>query len=396
MATLPRVPIEFSTTSPPTPPDELIDRVTTGISETNAEGMRVGFLASGQKSVRDIEKALASIGKGLDDFSSVLEFGCGCGRIMLWLESIGRSGSLHGTDIDADAIAWNVENMPWATFGVNDPEPPLPYEDGQFDLVFNHSVLTHLDERLQDLWLAELRRITKPGGFVLLTVHGEKVFEDAERDAQGSGDNTEPWRVEMENRGILFVAEDSYVGSTFPDFYHTTFHAPWYVFEHWSAYLTVRAYIPRGDLGHQDIILLERTLDDRPIPARPVRARPAGIAGEPAAAQPSEQRAVDRAETALIRAAAPLGPTRYGGVGDALRQALLRLMKPYLARHRDVDFALLDAIKDLDARAAAIRMPPLVKDVLDRQAERVGRVERALGERIEEQDRRIAALEDSD
>ena len=153
--------------------------------------------------------------------------------------------------------------MPWATLGVNAPEPPLPYGDGQFDLVFNHSVLTHLDERLQDLWLAELRRITKPGGVLMLTVHGEKAFEDAERGARESGDDTAPWRTELESRGILFVAQDGYVGSTFPDFYHTTFHAPWYVFEHWSRFLTVRAYIPRGDLEHQDIVVLALPADGR-------------------------------------------------------------------------------------------------------------------------------------
>ena len=59
------MPIEFPAAQPPT-----------GVSEANAEIMREGFRLSGQRSVRDIEKALAAIGAGLGDFTSVLEFGC--------------------------------------------------------------------------------------------------------------------------------------------------------------------------------------------------------------------------------------------------------------------------------------------------------------------------------
>jgi SAM-dependent methyltransferase len=388
---------DFTNRTPPLPPDELIDRVTTGVSADNAEHMRVGFLDSGKRSVRDIEALLSVVRKDFSDFESVLEFGCGCGRIMLWLQDVGERGQLHGTDIDADAIAWDTANMPYATFNVNDPEPPLPYADGQFDLVFNHSVLTHLDERLQDLWLAELHRITKPGGLLILTVHGEKVFEDAERDATGSGDNTDPWRAEMESRGILFVAEDSYVGSAFPDFYHTTFHAPWYVFEHWSQWFTVRAYVPRGDLEHQDIILLERPVDGQPIPKRPVRARPGGGAAAPgpapAAPDAGPERPVDAVRAAIAAEEAPIGTSAHGPAGEFVRQGLFRALRPYLASRRRVDASLLRAIEDLDARSAMIRMPPLVKDVLDRQAERLSRVERGLANRIDDQERRLLALE---
>ena len=40
----------------------------------------------------------------------------------------------------------------------NQPLPPLDYPDATFDLIFNHSVFTHIDEQYQDAWLAELLR----------------------------------------------------------------------------------------------------------------------------------------------------------------------------------------------------------------------------------------------
>jgi SAM-dependent methyltransferase len=38
--------------------------------------------------------------------------------------------------------------------------------------VYALSVFTHLDESQQLSWIAELRRVTKPGGLVLFTTHG--------------------------------------------------------------------------------------------------------------------------------------------------------------------------------------------------------------------------------
>ena len=69
-------------------------------------------------------------------------------------------------------IAWCQANISYAQFTVGPHDPPLPYPDHHFDLVINHSVFTHLDERYQDLWLTELQRITSPGAILLLTGEG--------------------------------------------------------------------------------------------------------------------------------------------------------------------------------------------------------------------------------
>src|SRR6516162_4044971 len=90
---------------------------------------------------------------------SVLDFGCGCGRMLLWMEELNRTCALHGTDVDADAIRWCAEHVPYAEVKVNDADPPLGYPDGEFELVYGHSVFTHLDEQRQDAWLSELQRL---------------------------------------------------------------------------------------------------------------------------------------------------------------------------------------------------------------------------------------------
>ena len=155
--------------------------------------------------------------------------------------------------------------MPYAAVAVNDADPPLPYPEGAFDLVFGHSVFTHFDEPRQNAWLSELQRVISPGGLPVLSTHGELALGD------------DAWRIRdrLEDEGIVFI--DDVFGPEYPlpDWYQRTYHAPWYVFEHWTWWFEIRAYVPGGALGVQDHILLQRRAGDattrRPLAARPRR-----------------------------------------------------------------------------------------------------------------------------
>ncbi len=141
---------------------------------------------------------------------------------------------------------------------MNQGLPPLDFPDEHFDLVFNHSVFTHLDESYQDAWLVELERITKPGGVLVLSVSGEGPFADVEKSWLDAKQDPTTLRDTLQTKGCLFIKDDSWTNGPFPDFYHTMLHAPWYIFERWGSIFNIKAYIVRGDLGYQDLLLLTR------------------------------------------------------------------------------------------------------------------------------------------
>ena len=256
IAGMPKVSMPPEAALMPNPGDDLIARVVGGPDHT-------WFYWTGRESVREIERTLAIADRSLDSFQSILDFGCGCGRMLLWMEESGRTRALHGTDVDAEAIAWAREHIPYARLSVNDADPPLPFADGTFDLIFNHSVFTHIDESRQDAWLAELHRITQPGSFLVLSTHGEVALA------------ADPWNIRqrLENEGIVFIDGVHDPDFPLPDWYQNTYHAPWYVFEHWGRWFEIRGYVPGGALGVQDHILLERTPDST-SPCIPLAARP--------------------------------------------------------------------------------------------------------------------------
>jgi SAM-dependent methyltransferase len=210
------VPLLLSDQRPPIPPADLMLRVITPFEAENIDAIRAGFDLDGFSHLEYFERALAAVGKEFSDFDRLLDFGCGCGRFIRHFGALADHVEIHGTDIDAEMIEWLGENVPFGHYAVAPHEPPLPYPDQHFDLVINHSVFTHLDERLQNVWLAELKRITSPGALLLLTVEGQSSWNRTAEAAAGAGEDPERWRDELESRGILFIADDLYVGSTPP------------------------------------------------------------------------------------------------------------------------------------------------------------------------------------
>jgi SAM-dependent methyltransferase len=145
----------------------------------------------------------------------ILDLGCGCGRILRHFIARGDV-ECYGSDIDPVGIEWCKRNLPGGTFTVNDRLPPLPYDDRVFDLIYAHSVFTHIDLDSQIAWLREFRRLTVPGGLVRITTMGEGGFRGL-RDYI-----TEPVAKEFEAKGFVFF--HNFDDGVLPDWYQSTFH----------------------------------------------------------------------------------------------------------------------------------------------------------------------------
>jgi SAM-dependent methyltransferase len=130
------------------------------------------FVSSGKLAAESVSECLRAVGVDLEAGTKILDFGCGCGRVVRQWKSL-RNTSVFGTDQNRRAVAWCTRHLTFASFSVNDMAPPLPFEGGQFDVVYALSVFTHLPESLQYAWIADLCRVLKPRGHLLIKTHGE-------------------------------------------------------------------------------------------------------------------------------------------------------------------------------------------------------------------------------
>jgi SAM-dependent methyltransferase len=221
----------------PMPPPHLIVRVT---GTADAEW----FLEGGRLAAGSIRMALLRHGRAVEQLEAMLDFGCGCGRVVRHWRALPAT-AVHGSDRDERAVAWSREHLPFARFETNALRPPLSYGEESFDLVYALSVFTHLTEELQLAWLAELRRVLRPGGLVVLTTHGAAY--------EGRLDAAE---LERFRAGGLVVRRPEAVGTNLC----TTFHPEAYVRSQLADHFEVMESIAEGAKGNprQDLYLLRR------------------------------------------------------------------------------------------------------------------------------------------
>jgi SAM-dependent methyltransferase len=148
------------------------------------------FLEGGRLGARALREAVALVGREFGSMERVLDFGCGCGRVLRHLaEAAGPE--IYGADLNGAAVRWCARCLPLAGALENDLEPPLELPDEHFGLIYAFSVFTHLPPGLAERWTDELRRLLKPGGLLVLSTHGDAYRdqllpeERAEYDAGG-------------------------------------------------------------------------------------------------------------------------------------------------------------------------------------------------------------------
>ena len=202
------------------------------------------FLESGRLTADAIRGALERRGVDVTDVEALLDFGCGCGRVTRHWADLQRT-RLVGSDYNARLVGWCRANLPFAHFDQNKLAPPLDYDDAAFDVVYSLSVFTHLPEDLQLRWMQELTRVVRPGGHLLLTLHGDAYLERLTADEQASY-----------RRGELVVRWAEVAGSNLC----TAFHPRAYVESRLAGPVELVEAVDEGAAGmpHQDLYVFRR------------------------------------------------------------------------------------------------------------------------------------------
>lgn len=213
---------------------------------------RRAFRLDGLRTTREFLAALRSK-RPRCDVARLLDFGCGCGRLLAGLPFLLDHTEIHGCDVDSEAVSYCAKSIPRVIAAPNQFEPPTRYSPEMFDAIFAYSVFTHLNRDLQAAWLAEFARILAKGGILILTLHGEYA-------AAVHGDRA--FRTRLARDGIIDDLPDAALDAVLPKgVYRAVLQT-----EAWTRALVSRVptleileYLPRGASGYQDLVVLRRT-----------------------------------------------------------------------------------------------------------------------------------------
>ena len=197
------------------------------------------FLESGRHNA-DLLRSLVPF----DEVRALLDWGCGCGRVLRHWARL-EDARVQGCDINPRMVDWCNDHLPFARVVVNKLTPPLPFGEEEFDLVYAFSVMTHLPEELQREWLAECRRVLKPGGRFVFSTLGEHYV---------ARDRLTPDEQRSFEAGNLVVLYEGSPGTSLCSAYHPRD----YVARELAEGFDVVEFRPAADDGHHDIHVLRK------------------------------------------------------------------------------------------------------------------------------------------
>ena len=228
----------------PVPPVEL----TMGYGAGNMDH----YLACGRKSYDVLTKILQAHRVDLAAGDSLLDWGCAAGRVVRTFSAEAKRGcQVWGCDVHTPSIRWAQAHLaPPFQFCNSSSLPHLGFPEETFKFIYGLSVMTHLIA-LRDLWLLELRRVLRPDGCLVLTVHDESTWDWFRAHGMPHWMPAE-LRSAAELRGECLEIR----GSRW-DHCYTFFHSD-YVRRVWGQFFEVAQIVPCADSYQSAVVLRKR------------------------------------------------------------------------------------------------------------------------------------------
>jgi 2-polyprenyl-3-methyl-5-hydroxy-6-metoxy-1,4-benzoquinol methylase len=164
----------------------------------NARSREVNLPTSSSRQGDLVEQAVAALGR--NDLN-ILDVGCGTGWVCQRLE---RFGQVTGTDMTSTVLERARIRVPQVRFICGDFfKLDLPYE--AYDVIVSLEVLSHIAD--QQVFIARLASLLKPGGLLLLSTQNRPVFERWDSVAPPDPAQIRHW---VDRRALLRLLKPSF------------------------------------------------------------------------------------------------------------------------------------------------------------------------------------------
>lgn len=193
--------------------------------------------------VLTLQSYLQKSGIDIEQIGNLLDFGCGTGRLLVGWHIIKPHIRLYGCDLNPKLIDWARQHLPSPIeCCLSSLNPPLPFPDQQFNMIYLISVFTHLSLETQKLWIKEFKRILRRGGYLLVTLHGELYVRNT-FDLQSDYFHIFHRDGYVEEGQVNVEGANSYRSFHRYDFVHNLF-----------ADFEIRGYFPNGNDSHHNTL----------------------------------------------------------------------------------------------------------------------------------------------
>ena len=207
-----------------------------------------------------VADALKAVGTPVAELSRALDFGGSSGRVARVLQAAFPEVEWHSCDPNAEANAWGRQHLPAITFHESPQEPPLPFGDAHFGLVYAISVWSHLSEAAALRWFEEMHRVLAPGGLLVPTVQAWQTTHHLAARGLWNVRDVREAIADMYSHGHHFrptFGPDGDHGVRSPDWGFAILTPEW-LLRHLTPAWEVLLWRPGAHEGDQDAVVLRR------------------------------------------------------------------------------------------------------------------------------------------
>jgi SAM-dependent methyltransferase len=210
-----------------------------------------------------VSRELQILGKPLTGQDRVFELGCASGRVLRHF-ACQTSCEVWGADINLRHVEWMRLFLPEHIKIMHTTVlPQLPLESNYFDVVMAFSVFTHIDD-FEFGWLAEIRRILRPGGIAYLTAHTDDTWNKQKHDwikrtLMSLRDHIPDYKIdEAFFSGRLPYSKTVFWWSLARTYNASVFVSREHIYREWGRFFDVLRIVPRGHV-YQDVVILKKS-----------------------------------------------------------------------------------------------------------------------------------------
>jgi SAM-dependent methyltransferase len=212
----------------------------------------LGYLASGDAMMRDLEQVLRDQRRDLGQLDSFLEFACGYGRFTRFLVTRLDPARITVSDINRSAVDFVRETFAVSGFYSTECASELDHAR-QYEVIFVASLFSHLAFEHWTPWLQRLYALLAPGGLLIFSTHGPYARDEIYGERARS-------QLEPKAEGFSFLRTNETSGRLAVDYYGSAFVERAFVEEQVAAHGlgAIRHVYPARLWGTQDVYVLAK------------------------------------------------------------------------------------------------------------------------------------------
>lgn len=146
---------------------------------------------------------------GLRDGMSIIDMGCGSGRVAKYIGERFSEVEYLGFDVVPELLNYARSQTPSRFKFLLNQKLSIPADDNSVDFMFAFSVFTHLLHEESIIYLEDARRVVRPGGIIVFTViEAQKnwpIFEQGYQVLKAGGKNPHLNMFIEQNQIILWA-----------------------------------------------------------------------------------------------------------------------------------------------------------------------------------------------